>query len=139
MNYEPLVKGKRASDGKWIIGDGFHAYDGPVKWITPLNESCAYEVNSETVCPYTGWTFNGQRAFVGDVLKSEYGISVVRYGKMRVEDYSFIGFYIEYENGECTLPDADCMDYWTVIGNIHDIKALVETIPTIEMFVRNLR
>lgn len=129
---EILFKGKDKVDGRWITGflvSPKHIGD----WVT------AHPIDPETVGQFTGWVFNGVKAFQGDIVKSAFGIGVIRFGEYRVEldlgdceidDHAetwidSIGFYIEYTSGEQTVPDYDWMDYFTVIGNIHDNPELL--------------
>ena len=138
---EILFRGRTTQGKEWVSGYyakyseghfiGAHNSYGTMLW---------FEVDPETVGQFTGWVFNGVKAFQGDIVKSAFGIGVIRFGKYRVEldlgdceidDHAetwidSIGFYIEYTSGEQTVPDYDWMDYFTVIGNIHDNPELLE-------------
>lgn len=140
---EDLYRGRRKDNGEWIYGSLLHQTDyyGDKcnKYFIIDGTSTqdydigyAYEVVSETVGQYTGWMFNGVKSFEGDILKSAYGLSIIKFGKGCYEgedwvpSYDTIGMHIEYKQGEFVMPDADKMDYFYVVGNIYDNPELMK-------------
>lgn len=150
---EILFKGKCIDEtclkGKWLEGDILH--DGVVGkyYINTgkcLNESdsvgeegllqfVAYEVDSETVCQYTGLTDkNGRKIFEGDIVKDVLSpiVGIVRYGRYRntfnEDGYGgHVGFYVEWKEKRDLLRKD--LVYWIneseFIGNIFDNSELI--------------
>lgn len=64
---EILFRGKRIDNGEWVEGDLIHSLDGR---IAISADDYLLEVQSETVCQYTGLTDrNGRKIFEGDIVK----------------------------------------------------------------------
>lgn len=127
---EHLYKAKNLYNDNWVFG--FYALNSVGIDIIISNEHpyITYKVDPETVCEYTGWDFNGEKAFEGDTVVSNYGNGVIKFGIYNAFDneddfqgiYPTIGFFIQYDNGETVLPDIDNLDYFTITGSIYDKK-----------------
>lgn len=129
---EILFRGKGKCSGEWVEGDlSYCVHDGEV-YIFPRNgydSPDRYEIDSETVCQYTGLTDkHGRKIFEGDIL------SGVRY-----DDWGQGG---EYLPDKCVIKwdekhaafapvywwdgyNYDLMNY-EVIGNIFDNPDMIK-------------
>lgn len=80
---EVLYRGKRKDNGKFVWGLPLYAVvDGEriIKTIQSNKDCCFYEVIPETVGQYIGLTDkNGVKIFEWDIIKSKFGVFLVRY------------------------------------------------------------
>ena len=149
---EILFRGKRIDNNLWAYGYAvkyekclwiytgkIHTIEGHVnEYGLPFTREERYEVDSETICQYTGLNDkNGKKIFEGDIVQEQDDkcVGIVRYG---VYDSSFnsdglgghMGFYIEWKEGRIKLRRIDIV-FWSdvieVIGNIFDNPELMET------------
>lgn len=105
---EILFKGKRVDNGEWIEG-GTYLYDPDLVNVCiggydyyktedgwQRDEYCC-EVDSETVCEYTGLTDkNGRKIFEGDIVRFRHG------GEFHDKGIWYRNYAIEYVNTFCT-------------------------------------
>lgn len=145
-----VFRGRKTHSHEWVEGslitaDNFTAILEAEDKVHPMDypyldgdlgtiDGKATPVEPETVGQFTGWEFNGVKAFEGDIVKSGFGVGVIQFGEytvdldlgdIEIDDHAetwvnSIGFYIEYTDGTQTLPDCDWMHYFTIIGNIYD-------------------
>lgn len=132
---EILFKAKRLDNGAWVEGSLITYKDGTAficceDYIPDVLNK--YEVDSSTVCQYTGLTDkNGKKIFEGDVLKIakksdglgayffpplEYPVNVMVKWDMCAWMWETLGenkYYISF-------PEAWCHYECEIIGNIHD-------------------
>ena len=136
---EILFKAKRIDNGEWIEGYYVHAdeilcksdvhviFDG-----YDLSIAAENEVDSETICQYTGLTdSNGAKVFEGDILKFTDKFNGYEWiGRMEFGNpnagYTW-GWQLVHLSGEEANVDTLCWfdmeesgAYSEVIGNIHD-------------------
>ena len=71
-------KAKRLDNGQWVSGDLVHSLDGKLNILGSVGEegrmafSEAYQINSATVCQFTGMRDReGNEIYEGDVLDGE--------------------------------------------------------------------
>ena len=71
-------KAKRLDNGQWVSGDLAHSLDGKLNILGSVGEegrmafSEAYQINSATVCQFTGMRDReGNEIYEGDVLEGE--------------------------------------------------------------------
>lgn len=71
-------KAKRLDNGQWVSGDLAHSLDGKLNILGSVGEegrmafSEAYQINSDTVCQFTGMRDReGNEIYEGDVLDGE--------------------------------------------------------------------
>ena len=71
-------KAKRLDNGQWVSGDLVHSLDGKLNILGSVGEegrmafSEAYQINSATVCQFTGMRDReGNEIYEGDVLEGE--------------------------------------------------------------------
>lgn len=141
---EILFRGKRIDNGEWVEGGLLtddkkayivcDAYGIEAVGFDKETDLCIdqwNEVQSETVCQYTGLTDkNGKKIFEGDIVRDIFNDSVVgrvKYGEYRntFNDDEFgghAGFYIEWKEKKDLLRKD--IVYWVknseFIGNIFD-------------------
>lgn len=140
---EILFKAKRLDNREWVEGGCVHQtdyYGDKVdKWFiidgttTEDNDiGFSYEVDSDTVCRYTGLTdSDGKKVFEGDILKFKDAASgtewfgVIVFGNPN-GTYTW-GWQIIHVSGDAANTDTllwfdmeECGVYCDVIGNIHD-------------------
>lgn len=132
MNREILFRGKRLDNSEWV--EGYYVDANCINLPFDDPDTGRYfsfvEVDDNTIGQYTGWKFCDKKCFVGDIVKSDYGIAIVKFGIYKICDnigefmFETIGNFIEYENGETTTPQVNYMGYFEIIGNIHDNSEL---------------
>ena len=145
---EILFRGKRKDNREWVEGfyfcmvhdDGSHVHH----FIMPLGvdlslgtpiEKIQVEVDSETVCQYTGLTDkNGRKIFEGDIVKYHFGedVAPVRFGSYQScfdsQQTEHCGFYVDWKENRNLRKD---LGYWVhmvdaeIVGNIHDNSELI--------------
>lgn len=134
-----VFRGKRKDNGEWV--EGFftcatdccgRSYFIDVPRKDPDDSNHRYEVDSETVCEFTGLTDkNGVKFFEGDIIKYETpGYDDVVYGTINFGEYAIynIGFYISWLNNLFIRQD---LGFWlkqreiVIIGNIYDNPELL--------------
>lgn len=111
---EILFKGKRADNGKLVVGNSVLFFKDTTKIYGELTYWREIEVIPETVGQFTGLTDkNGKKIFEGDIVESPHGTRGV----------------VEWHGAECAFlvnigDDWQTMDDCTyeVIGNIYDNK-----------------
>ena len=132
MNREILFKAKRKDNGEWVEGYYMPRPNSHGKqryYIIPLSQARWYEIDSDTLCQYTGLTDkNGKKIWENDICdRKEKYPEIVTYNKGDWQlDYSYalgkekhfcacnLGFYA------C---ERKCVE---VIGNIFDNADLLE-------------
>lgn len=134
MSREILFKAKRKYNGEWV--EGYYVYCRKRHYILPLKndgfngiEDEWVEVNSDTICQYTGLTDkNGKKIWENDICdrKEKYPeIVVFNKGDWQL-DYSYV-FGKEIHTDACNLGfyvcERKCVE---VIGNIFDNPELLE-------------
>lgn len=134
MEKEILFKGKRIDNGEWVYGAYLPLEGNEGRIATSCLEGddenlltvCAYPVDVETVCQYTGIEDkNGIRIFVDDICKY--------YNSYDGNGMGIIGEdTVEWVSGEiCKNHDITPLVYlkhskeWEVIGNVNDNPELV--------------
>ena len=139
MNREILFKAKRKDNGEWV--EGYYRADPDLNnhficgWNYYLSdtglerEPFEYEINSGTLCQYTGLTDkNGDKIWENDICdRKEKYPEIVTYNKGDWQlDYSYV-FRKEMHTDVCNLGfyvcERKCVE---VIGNIFDNSELLE-------------
>lgn len=146
---ELLFKGKAKGTGEWISGGYLqraeakyyfkkdqaliHCYISS-DWTTYFglpSELTIHEVESSTICQYTGLTDkNGKKIFEGDIVRYGEICGEVKFGlhesNWQICKYNQ-GFYIEFPEESLYRKE---LGYWenkvVVIGNIYDSPKLLE-------------
>lgn len=146
---ELLFKGKAKGTGEWISGGYLqraeakyyfkkdqaliHRYIAS-DWTTYFglpSELTIHEVESSTICQYTGLTDkNGKKIFEGDIVRYGEICGEVKFGlhesNWQICKYNQ-GFYIEFPEESLYRKE---LGYWenkvVVIGNIYDSPKLLE-------------
>lgn len=121
MNREILFRGKDIR-GDWHIGLLAHIRNG---WFisNKVGISTAYEVRPETVGQFTGLTDkNGVKIFEGDIIKGKgKNVFAVEYSQ-NIAGFITKGFGVLC----CPCMNAGTMEFYEVIGNIHENPELLE-------------
>ena len=98
-------KAKRLDNGQWVSGDLVHSLDGKLNILGSVGEegrmafSEAYQINSATVCQFTGMRDReGNEIYEGDILKGDLKCEIV-YTKG-----TFAAFSISYDKREYSYP-----------------------------------
>lgn len=137
---EILFKGKRIDNGEWVEGFLYKQVgieDRMYFAIEVIDEAVnAYEVDSSTICQYTGLTDkNGRKIWENDIVKYHFGddVAPIRFGVYQSCFDSTItghvGFYVDWSAKIAHRKD---LGYWVnmidcnVIGNIFDNPELLE-------------
>lgn len=143
---EELFKAKRKDNDEWIQGSLLVLDDGCCRIATSclvgdvenILTVCAYDVDPNTVCRYTGLTDkNGNKIWENDVLKIartsncigdyyypplDYPVNVV----VKWDLCAWMWETIEKRKHYISFPNAWCHYEAEVIGNIFDNKELLE-------------
>lgn len=128
MDREILFRGKRKDNGEWIYGltlqrggDADPQHDKHL-FLTPDGYSFPLEVDSETVCQYTGLQDkNGKKIFEGDIVQDYPFNAVVRFGEFETQVLKNIGFNLDWLNIVHYRQDLLWwIDKIEVVGNIFD-------------------
>jgi len=130
---EILFKAKRKDNGEWVEGYyrripcmGLHGHY--IMPQNPKNRLEQYEIDSDTICQYTGLTDkNGKRIWENDILKANLDESYpedITYMKILWNEYGFC----VHENYST---DIEALEKWyaerfQVCGNIFDNPELLE-------------
>lgn len=127
MNREILFKAKRKDNGEWV--EGYYVYCRKRHYILPvLNKAIGFderenewvEINSETLCQYTGLT--DKNIWENDIVRNEKGdIGVVQW----FEEHAAFMIWNKTKNCVCYLAENDFSKI-EVIGNIFDNPELLE-------------
>lgn len=98
-------KAKRLDNGQWVSGDLAHSLDGKLNILGSVGEegrmafSEAYQINSATVCQFTGIRDReGKEIYEGDILKGDLKCEIV-YTKG-----TFAAFSISYDKRVYSYP-----------------------------------
>lgn len=138
MDNRYLFRGKRTTNGEWVIGNYCYSPDFP---ITIFGEDeygrHGIEVDPVTVGQCTGkHDISGKEVFEGDIIESHQGsrildiVMVIRYGTYEAycpADGCYmdnVGFYVEAV-GYPQMPLGPLKDYAKVIGNIFENPKLL--------------
>lgn len=125
-----LFRGKTKVDGKWIYGSLLQTDNGTfvIQNYVPFDGIGKYEVDSETVCQYTGLTDkNGRKIFEGDIASFDYELNDLgKIAKILFEDgeYRYRAVTNSPELYNCRICGEN--DRCKVIGNIFDNPELME-------------
>ncbi|MBD5473654.1 MAG: hypothetical protein HDR20_12415 [Lachnospiraceae bacterium] len=126
-NREILFRAKRKSDGEWIFGNLLRTDDDGICIIqnhVPHHLLKNYEVDSETICQYTGLTDkNGRKIFEGDIVQYS---KIGAVGKVVWYEGDYIGFAVDDIDDSFQQYDKELFDKHEVIGNIFDNPELLE-------------
>ncbi|MBQ2397459.1 MAG: hypothetical protein II304_10595 [Bacteroidales bacterium] len=150
---EILFRGKRVSNGEWVIGGimkTFHPnydYKNEEEFLSQKPNCyciCAnnkdFFVEQSSIGEFTGLTDkNGNKIFEGDIVKNDWcflnGYSVVKFGQYKPLDMNdeyqqgHLGFYLEHiHETDKRTSRKDIMFFANkceVIGNIHDNPELL--------------
>ena len=136
MNREILFKAKRKDNGEWVEGYLMprpNSFEKPQYYIVPSSGALWYEIDTDTLCQYTGLTDkNGKKIWENDILKCK------KYIGGNFVDYCIEVGYVEMKHGAFGLhrikndayyrPFKDWLeDYeYEVVGNIFDNPELLE-------------
>lgn len=146
MNREIQFRGKKSDNGEWIIGDlittPFIRNETQqniiyILDITKADYDCfedltedngIYEVDTETVCQYTGRTDkNGRKIFEWDIVRrtdlhnaKEPSVGFIKYD---AENTAFLIHWTDIINCSATFPWKDRIE---IIGNIFDNPELLK-------------
>lgn len=137
-------RGKRIHFGEWAYGY-YHKNTLGNSYITEITQdnsapcspkpkdSREYKVDPQTVSQYIGVKgSNGYDIFVGDIVKDDTNIAIVKFGKYQANNnrsYSnerAYGFYLEFISHKGIIDHATNLEYYEVIGNIHDNPELLK-------------
>jgi len=142
---ETKFRGKRIDNNPYA-GNGEWVYGGIL--TTVLGERCNrvdivyfnkdylsfYNilVDEKTCGQYTGFKdTNGKEIYDGDIIKEDTNVAIVRFGEYQANNNKIYnnevayGFYLEYISHKGVIDHATKLDYYEVIGNIHDNKELL--------------
>ena len=149
INREILFRGKRIDNGKMVEGSYCPKktghYEG-VKFVEEMQHLIIVdmngggyqyaEVDSETVCQYTGLTDkNGRKIFEGDIVKYHFGedVAPIKFGSYQScfdsQHTEHCGFYVDWKTKRNFRKD---LGYWVhmvdaeIVGNIFDNPELLE-------------
>lgn len=124
---EILFKAKRKDNGEWV--EGYYVYCRKRHYILPVvNKAIGFderenewvEINSETLCQYTGLT--DKNIWENDIVRNEKGdIGVVQW----FEEHAAFMIWNKTKNCVCYLAENDFSKI-EVIGNIFDNKELLQ-------------
>lgn len=124
---EILFKAKRKDNGEWV--EGYYVYCRKRHYILPVvNKAIGFderenewvEINSETLCQYTGLT--DKNIWENDIVRNEKGdIGVVQW----FEEHAAFMIWNKTKNCVCYLAENDFSKI-EVIGNIFDNPELLE-------------
>ena len=127
MNREILFKAKRKDNGEWV--EGYYVYCRKRHYILPVvNKAIGFderenewvEINSETLCQYTGLT--DKNIWENDIVRNEKGdIGVVQW----FEEHAAFMIWNKTKNCVYYLAENDFSKI-EVIGNIFDNPELLE-------------
>lgn len=127
---EILFRGKRSDNGKWITGDLWHNPYGKngLAIVSPINNQGTIGGNNvipETVGQSTGMTDkNGVKIFEGDITRGKSkSVYVVKYSH-HIAGFMTEGTGVLSSSRPCM--NYGTMNYYEVIGNIHDNPDLME-------------
>lgn len=136
---EELFKAKRKDNDEWIQGSLLVLDDGSCRIATSclvgdvenVLTVCAYDVDPDTVCRYTGLTDkNGNKIWENDVVKNaehENYKAIVQYGEFNCSCCNGVyGWTFESIGGYSQVCDIRKPNEVEVIGNIFDNKELLE-------------
>lgn len=126
MSREILFKAKRADNGEWVTGYYFKAGEKSMILCFFTNETGLYyemyEIDSETVCQYTGLTDkNGKKIWENDIVRCGRNIVVSWDEHFASWCLTRKGWLYKHFFGESQNPE-DC----EVVGNIFDNPDLLE-------------
>lgn len=118
---EILFRGKKHSDGQWILGD-------LNQWLEAIYISAEnsdgytktnWLVDAETVGQYTGVTANGTKIFEGDICRLS-RVGTVAYGEITFKNGGY--WFVDNDfGGLMRLCDCKTNGFSIeIIGNIHD-------------------
>jgi len=129
MNREILFRGKRADNGKWVMGMLCQYHEWASAKIVPNDSGDFYSkmvwvVDPETVGQFTGLIDkNGVKIFEGDILKFKSGNYVVEWCN---EHSKFLQADKQFTRElHCYIDNSE------VIGNIHDNSETMEGEPNV--------
>lgn len=121
---EILFRGKRVSDGEWLLGS-LICYTRKGELVCCIHgDYYSHAIDPATVGQFTGLTDkNGKRIFEGDILQNEEGCLFGASYRFRVEFCK--GRFYGDSGGDLTVCSSE-MYLCEVIGNIHDNPELME-------------
>lgn len=138
MDNRYLYRGKRISDGKWVVGSYCYSQDFPIT-IFGEDEYGRHGINVDptTIGQCSGkYDMSGKEVFEGDIIESHLGGQVlvtnmvIKYGTYQAycpADRCYmdsVGFYASAQ-GYPDMPIGPLEDYAKVIGNIFDNSGLL--------------